>query len=214
MQPGPRHQNTRELPQHPPGGGLPTAQSRTRVKVYSHDFCCSEQGRRLRLCRGRSDFPRADLWDLEKLPQGTLGSFASLCFSGLSQTSLQLESPVVVLKTSGKSAPPGQQSHHTLFLLNGSCPAAKMPALGWEQPPSRIIDQQSLGTRCAKPGRKTIVTPHTSSSGALLRYLLSAGGEGCPGQTTHHAAPASPTEHRRDPQLAGNTSSATLEVSA
>lgn len=79
MQPG--YQSTRELPWHPPGGAeraLPTAQSCTGVKVYSHDFCCSEQGRRLRLCWGRTDFPCADLWDLEKPPQGILGS---LCFT-------------------------------------------------------------------------------------------------------------------------------------
>lgn len=118
MQPGPGHQSTRVFPWHPPGGAerehclqhshIPG------VKVYNHDFCCSEQGTRLRLCWDRSDFPRADLWDLEKPPQGTLGSFASLCFSELSQTSLQLESPMVVLQTLGKSVPPGQQSHHTL----------------------------------------------------------------------------------------------------
>lgn len=60
------------------------------------------------------NFPRTNLRDLEKPPQGTCGSFALLSFSQQSQTSLQLESPVAVLQTLTKSAPPGQQSHHKL----------------------------------------------------------------------------------------------------
>lgn len=51
--------------------------------------------------------PRADLGDLEKPPQGALGSFASCCSSEQSQTSLQLESPVAALQMLLKSVPPG-----------------------------------------------------------------------------------------------------------
>lgn len=51
--------------------------------------------------------PRANLGDLEKPPQGALGSFASCCSSEQSQTSLQLESPVAALQMLLKSVPPG-----------------------------------------------------------------------------------------------------------
>lgn len=79
----------------------------------------------------------------------------------------------------------------------------------------RIINQQSLGTRCAKPGRKTIPTAQATLQ--LMRDLLSAGVKGVPDKPPPHAAPASPIEHQRGlpaHRLAGNASSATLEVSA
>lgn len=171
---------------------MPTAQSRTRVKAYNHDFCCSEQGRRLRLCWGRRDFPHGDL---KKPPQGTLGSFASLCFSGLSQTSLQLESPVVFLQTLGKSAPPGQQSHHTAsperLLPNsqGACPGMGHSLRGG------LLTGKALAQGVPSQAGKRF---------QLHRQLCSAHerpaerwGEGCPIKPPHHAAPASPTAHQR-----------------
>lgn len=182
---------------------MPTAQSRTRGKAYNHDFCCSEQGRRLRLCWGRSDFPHGDL---KKPPQGTLGSFASFCFSGLSQTSLQLESPVVFLQTSGKPAPPGQQSHHTAspeWLLPSSqaaCPGVGHSLRGW-----RITDRQENNSNC------------TGNSAVLTRDLLSAGVKGVPSNhptTLHQHHPLHTRGDSQPHRLPGNTSSATLEVSA
>lgn len=100
----PECQSTHVLPgppRHPPaqagGDNCPQHGYIPVVKVYNHDFCHAEQGRRLTLHCNRGDFPCADLRDLGKPPQGTLGSFASLCSSEQSQTSLQPESLVVVL---------------------------------------------------------------------------------------------------------------------
>lgn len=163
MHPG--HQRIHVLPwpsRHPPaqagGDDCPQRGYISRVKVYNHDFCRAEQGRRLTLCCNRGDFPRADLGDLEKPPQGTLGSFDSLCFSEQSQTSLQLESLLVVLQTLINQPLLGSKATAN-FLPNGSCQAAKMPALGSDT--ASIEDyQQSLCVRCAKPHRKMIAIVH------------------------------------------------------
>lgn len=181
MHPGPGRRSAHVLPWHPParagGDDGPQHGYIPGVKVYNHNFCCTEQGRRLALHCNGGNFPRANLRDLEKPPQGTCGSFALLSFSEQSQTSLQLESPVAVLQTLTKPALLGSKAT-TNFLPNGSCQAAKMPAVGLDQrlsaKPTRKMCQatQENGCNC------------TCNSAASTRNLQSAGSEGCPGQTT------------------------------
>lgn len=148
-----------------------------------------------------------------------LGSFDSLCFSEQSQTSLQLESLVVVLQTLINQPLLGSKATANC-LPNGSCQAAKMPARGSDA--ASIEDyQQNLCVRCAKPHRKVI---------AIVRVILQRSQETCrclggkrvtgaSDKPAHRAAPASPTEHRRGPTAPRaswehSSGSATLKVSA
>lgn len=220
MHPGPGRRSARVLPWHPParagGDDGPQHGYIPGVNVYNHNFCCTEQGRRLALHCNGGNFPRANLRDLEKPPQGTCGSFALLSFSEQSQTSLQLESPVAVLQTLTKPALLGSKAT-TNFLPNGSCQAAKMPAVGLDT--ASIKDyRQSLHARCAKPHRKMV---------AIVRAILQRPQETCraleakgaPDKPPHCAAPASPIEHGRGPRTPQaswehSSGSASLKVSA
>lgn len=71
----------------------------------------------------------------------------------------------------------------TQFLPNGSCPAAKMPALGWDT--ASVEDYRSAEPRHKMcQARQENHCNSTGNSAVPLRDLLSAGSEECPRKTT------------------------------